>query len=132
MSESEAKRPAGKRGPASRSKTTASGEAEVLAAIEAMEGPDREIALGVHAIVKANAPELVPRLWYGMPAYAKDAKVVCFFQAAGKFKTRYATLGFQHDARLDDGHMWPVAYALTALSPAEEDAIAALIRRAVS
>jgi uncharacterized protein YdhG (YjbR/CyaY superfamily) len=107
-------------------------EADVLAAIAAMPVSDRAIAEGLHAIVKANAPVLAPRLWYGMPAYTKDGKVVCFFQSAKKFKTRYATFGFQHDANLDDGHMWPVAFALTKLTPAEGERIAALVKKAVS
>lgn len=108
----------------------ADGEAEVLAAIEAMSGSDHAIAARVHAIVRAEAPGLSPRLWYGMPAYARDGKVICFFQSAQKFKTRYATFGFQHDAKLDDGNMWPVAFALTALTDAEKAAIAALVKKA--
>jgi uncharacterized protein YdhG (YjbR/CyaY superfamily) len=108
----------------------ADGEAAVLAKIAAMPEPDRALAGRVHAIVKASAPALVPRLWYGMPAYAKDGKVVCFFQGAAKFKTRYATLGFQHAANLDDGAMWPVAFALLELTAAEEARIAALVKRA--
>ena len=110
----------------------AGGEAEVLADIAAMPEPDRAIAERLHAIVKANAPVLTPRLWYGMPAYAKDGKVVCFFQSAAKFKTRYATLGFQHEANLDDGAMWPVAFAVRQLTAAEEARIAALLTKAVS
>ena len=110
----------------------AGGEAEVLADIAAMPEPDRAIAERLHAIVKANAPDLTPRLWYGMPAYAKDGKVVCFFQSAAKFKTRYATLGFQHEANLDDGAMWPVAFAVKELTAAEEAKIAALLKNAVS
>ena len=90
----------------------ADGEAEVLANIAAMSGSDRAIGERLHAIIKANAPALSPRLWYGMPAYAKDGKIVCFFQASQKFKTRYATFGFQHDANLDEGAMWPVAFAV--------------------
>lgn len=109
----------------------ADGTAEVLAAIAAMTGTDRELAERVHAIVTATAPELAPRLWYGMPAWAKDGKVLCFFQSAGKFKTRYATLGFQHEAKLDDGHLWPVAFAVTGITPAEETRIAELVKRAV-
>jgi uncharacterized protein YdhG (YjbR/CyaY superfamily) len=108
------------------------GEADVLANIAAMPEPDRTIAERIHAIVKAEAPTLTPRLWYGMPAYAKDGRVVCFFQSADKFKTRYSTFGFQHDAHLDDGHMWPVAFAVTDLTPVEEDRIGALVRKAVS
>jgi len=110
----------------------ADGEAEVVAAIAAMSGSDREIGERLHAIIKASAPSLSPRLWYGMPAYAKDGKVVCFFQAAQKFKTRYATLGFQHEANLDEGHMWPVAFALTELTADEEARISELVRKASS
>ena len=110
----------------------AGGEAEVLADIAAMPEPDRAIAERLHALVKANAPVLTPRLWYGMPAYAKDGKVVCFFQSAAKFKTRYATLGFQHEANLDEGAMWPVAFAVKELTAAEEAKIAALLTKAVS
>lgn len=107
-------------------------EAEVLTAIAEMPAPDRAIAERLHAIVKAHAPVLSARLWYGMPAYAKDGKVICFFQSAAKFKTRYATLGFQHDAHLDEGAMWPVAFAVKELTGAEEARIAALVERAVS
>ena len=110
----------------------ADGEAEVLAGIAAMSGSDRAIGERLHAIIKANAPTLSSRLWYGMPAYAKDGKVVCFFQSAQKFKTRYATLGFQHEANLDEGHMWPVAFALKELTAAEEARIGLLVKRAVS
>jgi len=110
----------------------ADGEAEVLANIAAMSGSDRVIGERLHAIIKANAPALSPRLWYGMPAYAKDGKVVCFFQSTQKFKTRYATFGFQHEANLDEGHMWPVAFALTGLTGAEEARIGALVKQAVS
>ncbi len=110
----------------------ADGESEVLAQIAAMPEPDRALAERLHAIIKANAPDLSPRTWYGMPAYAKDGKVVCFFQSAAKFKTRYATFGFQHAANLDEGAMWPVAFALTGLTPAEEARIAALVKKAVS
>ena len=110
----------------------AEGEAEVVAAIAAMSGSDRAIGERLHAIIKANAPTLAPRLWYGMPAYTKDGKIVCFFQAAQKFKTRYATFGFQHDAHLDEGHMWPVAFAVTELTAVEEARIAALVKTAVS
>ena len=113
-------------------KKKAGGEAEVLADIAAMPEPDRAIAARLHVIVKANAPVLSPRLWYGMPAYAKDGKVVCFFQSAHKFKTRYATFGFQHEANLDEGAMWPVAFAVTVLTAAEEAKIAALVKQAVS
>jgi hypothetical protein len=110
----------------------ADGEAEVVAAIAAMSGSDRAIGERLHAIIKADAPVLSPRLWYGMPAYAKDGKVVCFFQASQKFKTRYATFGFQHDAHLDEGHMWPVAFAVTELTSAEEARIGALVKKAVT
>ena len=110
----------------------ADGESAVLAQIAAMPGPDRALGERLHAIIKANAPALSPRLWYGMPAYAKDGKVVCFFQSAAKFKTRYATFGFQHDANLDEGAMWPVAFALTELTVADEARIGALVKKAVS
>ena len=113
-------------------KTRADDEAEVLATIAAMAEPDRVIAERLYAIVKAAAPQLSPRLWYGMPAYAKDGKVVCFFQPAKKFKTRYATLGFQHEANLDEGTMWPVAYAVKQLTAVDEAKIAELVKRAVS
>jgi uncharacterized protein YdhG (YjbR/CyaY superfamily) len=112
-------------------KTKVDGETEVLAEIAAMPQSDRTIAERIHAIVKASAPALSPKLWYGMPAYAKDGKVVCFFQGASKFKTRYATFGFQHDANLDEGAMWPVAFALKVMTPAVEAKIAALVERAV-
>jgi uncharacterized protein YdhG (YjbR/CyaY superfamily) len=105
-------------------------EVEVLEAIAAMAEPDRAIAERIHAIVKAAAPGLAPRMWYAMPAYAKDGKVVCFFQSGAKFKTRYCTLGFQQDAQLDDGAMWPVAFAVTKLTAAEETRIAELVKRA--
>jgi uncharacterized protein YdhG (YjbR/CyaY superfamily) len=110
----------------------ADGEAEVVAAVAEMSGSDRAMAERLHAIIRADAPALSPRLWYGMPAYAKDGKVVCFFQSAQKFKTRYATFGFQHDANLDEGHMWPVAFALTELTAAEEARISALVKKSVS
>ena len=108
------------------------GESAVLAKIAAMPGPDRALGERLHAIIKASAPALSPRLCYGMPAYAKDGKVVCFFQSAAKFKARYATLGFQHDANLDEGAMWPTAFALKELTAAEEAKIAALVKRAAS
>ncbi len=108
------------------------GERAVLANIAAMPDADRVLGERLHAIIKANAPGLSPRLWYGMPAYARDGKVVCFFQSAAKFKTRYATLGFQHEANLDDGAMWPVAFALKALTAAEEARIGALVKNAVN
>jgi uncharacterized protein YdhG (YjbR/CyaY superfamily) len=107
-------------------------ESAVLEKIAAMPAADRALGQRIHAIVKANAPELSPRLWYGMPAYAKDGKVVCHFQAAQKFKTRYATIGFSDKATLDDGHVWPVAFALTELTAADESRIGALVKRAVS
>ena len=107
------------------------GESEVLAKIAEMAAPDRALAERVHALVTAAAPDLTPRLWYGMPAYARDGKVLCFFQNAEKFKSRYATLGFNDTAQLDDGTMWPTAYALTELSEADEAAISALVRKAV-
>jgi uncharacterized protein YdhG (YjbR/CyaY superfamily) len=116
---------------ASRPRRKGEEESEVLAKIAAMQEHDRIMAEQIHAIVKANAPELSPRLWYGMPAYAKDGKVVCFFQDAQKFKTRYATLGFSDKANLDEGNMWPVAYALTELGDAEEAKIGELVRQAV-
>ena len=111
---------------------TADGESAVLATIAAMPEPDRVIAGRLHAIIKASAPVLSPRLWYGMPAYAKDGRVVCFFQGREKFKTRYATFGFMHEANLDEGNMWPVAFALKKVTAAEEETIAALVKRAVS
>jgi uncharacterized protein YdhG (YjbR/CyaY superfamily) len=107
-------------------------EAVVLAKINELPEPDRAMGKRLHAIVKASAPDLTPRLWYGMPAYAKGDKVVCFFQGAQKFKTRYATLGFSDKASLDDGAMWPTAFALTELTTAEEARIAALLKKAVS
>jgi uncharacterized protein YdhG (YjbR/CyaY superfamily) len=109
----------------------ADGEAEVLAKIAAMSPTDRAMAERVHAIVKASAPELVPRTWYGMPAYAKDGDVICFFQNAQKFKSRYSTLGFSDKARLDRGAMWPVAFALRGLGAAEETAIRELVQKAL-
>lgn len=114
------------------SKNRAEGERAVLAKIAEMAEADRALAMRLHAIITESAPELMPRLWYGMPAYAKDGKIVCFFQSAAKFNTRYATLGFSDSARLDDGAMWPTAFALTALTPAEEERIRALVRQAVS
>ena len=109
----------------------ADGESAVLAAIAAMPEPYRAMGERLHAIIKASAPTLSPRLWYGMPAYAKDGKVVCFFQSAQKFNTRYATFGFQHEANLDEGLMWPVAFALKELTAAEEAKIGALVKKAV-
>ncbi len=113
-------------------KDKADGESAVLAKIAEMTELDRAMAERLHAIVKASAPALSPRLWYGMPAYAKDGNVVCFFQSAQKFKTRYATLGFSDKANLDEGAMWPVAFALKELTPADEERIAALVKRAAS
>ena len=109
----------------------ADGLTEVLANIAAMPEPDRAVAERFHRIVERIAPSLTPRLWYGMPAYAKDGKVLCFFQAASKFKARYATFGFEQEAALDDGAMWPTAFALTALGDDEEKRIAELIKRAI-
>lgn len=108
------------------------GENDVRAKIAEMEEPDRTMAERLHAIIKASAPELSPRTWYGMPAYAKDGNVVCFFQSAQKFKSRYATLGFSDKANLDDGTMWPTSYALKELTAADEARIAALVKQAVS
>jgi uncharacterized protein YdhG (YjbR/CyaY superfamily) len=110
----------------------ADGEKAVLAAIAAMPGGDRALAKKIHAIVTANAPGLVPKTWYGMPAYAKDGAVVCFFKAADKFKGRYATFGFEDAANLDDGAMWPTSFALTKLSAAEEAKVAKLVKKAAS
>ena len=107
------------------------GESAVLAKIAEMREPDRTMAKQLHAIIRESAPGLTPRLWYGMPAYAKDDKVVCFFQAAAKFKTRYATFGFSDKANLDEGNMWPAAFALKGLTPAEEARIAAFVKKAV-
>ena len=110
----------------------ADGESDVLAKIAEMPEPDRAMAERLHALIKASAPALSPRTWYGMPAYAKDRKVVCFFQSAQKFKTRYATLGFSDKANLDQGAMWPTAFALKELTAAEEARIGALVKKAVS
>jgi uncharacterized protein YdhG (YjbR/CyaY superfamily) len=110
----------------------ADGESEVRAKIAEMPEPDRALAERLHAIITASAPALAPRTWYGMPAYVKDGNVVCFFQSAQKFNTRYATLGFSDKAKLDDGAMWPVAFALTELTAAEEARIGALVKKAVS
>jgi uncharacterized protein YdhG (YjbR/CyaY superfamily) len=110
----------------------ADGESAVLAKIAEMQEPDRAMAERLHAIVKASAPDLSPKTWYGMPAYAKDGDVVCFFQSAQKFKTRYATFGFSDKANLDEGAMWPTAFALTELTAADEARIAALVKRAVT
>jgi uncharacterized protein YdhG (YjbR/CyaY superfamily) len=114
-------------------KDKAAGEKDVLAKIAEMKGTDRTLAKGLHAIVKANAPDLSPRTWYGMPAYAnKDGKVVCYFKSAQKFKERFATFGFNDAANLDEGAMWPTSFALTELTAAEEAKIGALVKKAVS
>lgn len=119
--------------PLKRVTKKADGEGAVLPAIAAMPGPDRTIGEQLHAIIKTNAPALLPRTWYGMPAYAKDnGKIVCFFQSTQRFKTRYATFGFMHEANLDEGHMWPTAFALEKLTVTEEAKIAALVKKAVS
>ncbi|MFZ0996012.1 MAG: DUF1801 domain-containing protein [Candidatus Dormiibacterota bacterium] len=110
----------------------ADGESDVLAKIAEMPKADRALAERVHALIKASAPDLSPRTWYGMPAYAKDGKVVCFFRNAGKFKTRYATLGFSDSAKLDEGAMWPTDFALMELTAAAEAKIAALVKKAIS
>jgi uncharacterized protein YdhG (YjbR/CyaY superfamily) len=120
---------AARRGPRA---AEADGESEVLAKIAEMAEPDRVMAERLHAIIKANAPALSPRTWYGMPAYARDGNVVCFFQSADKFKARYATLGFSDKANLDEGAMWPSAFALTKLTAADEARIGALVKKAVS
>jgi uncharacterized protein YdhG (YjbR/CyaY superfamily) len=114
------------------SKDRAQGERDLLAKIAEMPEPDRAMAERLHAIINASAPALSPKTWYGMPAYAKDGKVICFFQAAHKFNTRYSTFGFNEDAKLDEGAMWPTAFALTALTDAEEAKITALVTKAVS
>jgi uncharacterized protein YdhG (YjbR/CyaY superfamily) len=108
------------------------GESDVLARIAEMPKPDRVIAERIHAIVKAKAPTLSPKTWYGMPAYTKDGKVICFFQSGAKFKSRYATLGFQQDANLDDGDFWATSFALNRLTPAIEEKIGKLIKKAAS
>jgi uncharacterized protein YdhG (YjbR/CyaY superfamily) len=110
----------------------ADGESAVLAKIAAMPAPDRLMAERLHAIIKASAPVLSPRTWYGMPAYAKDSQVVCFFQSGQKFKTRYATLGFSDKAKLDEGTMWPTVFALKELTAADEARIVSLVKKAVS
>jgi uncharacterized protein YdhG (YjbR/CyaY superfamily) len=119
-----------RRGPRGK-KNKADGESEVLAKIAAMQEPDRSMAKRLHTIIKASAPDLSPKTWYGMPAYARDGKVVCFFQSAQKFKTRYATLGFSDTANLDKGAMWPVGFALKEMTATEEAKIAALVKKAV-
>jgi uncharacterized protein YdhG (YjbR/CyaY superfamily) len=113
-------------------KNKAEGESDVLAAINAMSEPDRAMAERLHEIIKASAPILLPKLWYGMPAYTNDGKIVCFFQSAQKFNTRYATLGFSDQANIDEGAMWPTAFALRELTAAEEERISALVKKAVS
>ncbi len=121
-------RAAARRGPGA---SKGDGESDVLAKIAEMAAPDRAMAERIHAIVKAAAPALSPRTWYGMPAYAKDGNVICFFQGAQKFKARYATFGFNDKAHLDEGAMWPTAFALQELTAAEEARIAALVKKAV-
>jgi uncharacterized protein YdhG (YjbR/CyaY superfamily) len=114
-------------------KNRAEGEKAILAAIAQMKEPDRSMAKRIHEIVTATAPDLMPKTWYGMPAYADaDGKVICFFQAAGKFKVRYATFGFQPDAKLDEGNMWAASFALIKLTATEETKIASLVKKAVS
>ena len=110
----------------------ADGESDLLAKIAEMPGPDRAMAERLHAVITASAPMLQPKTWYGMPAYARDGKVVCFFQAADKFKSRYATFGFSDEATLDEGAMWPTSFALKELTAADEARIAALVKKAVS
>jgi uncharacterized protein YdhG (YjbR/CyaY superfamily) len=128
---SEDERAAMQAAKAERRKGKANGEDDVLAAFAKMGDADRKLGEAIHALVKAHAPGLAPKTWYGMPAYANaDGKIVCFFQDAGKFKARYSTLGFNDAARLDDGKFWPTAYALTSIGPAEEKQIAALIKQA--
>ncbi|SCG61031.1 iron chaperone [Micromonospora inositola] len=122
-------RTAARRGPRT---AKADGEGDVLAKIAEMSEPDRVMAERLHAVITASAPALSPRLWYGMPAYAKDGKVVCFFQSAQKFKTRYATLGFSDEANLDDGAMWPTTFALPKLTAEDEARIGALVKQAVN
>jgi uncharacterized protein YdhG (YjbR/CyaY superfamily) len=118
-----------RRGPRARK---ADEEGAVLAKIAEMPAPDRAMAERLHAIIRASAPDLTPKTWYGMPAYAKDGKVVCYFTAASKFNSRYATFGFNDDANLDEGTMWPTSFALTELTAADEARIAALVKKAVS
>ncbi len=113
-------------------RTAVDGENDVLAAISAMPEPDRGMARKIHALVKLHAPQLVPRTWYGMPAYARDGKVLCFFQSADKFKSRYATFGFSDQAGLDEGGLWPTAFALARLDAAEEKLLAELLRKATA
>ena len=117
---------------ARRGEDRAAGVADLLAKIAEMPEADRVLAKRIHAIVTASAPALEPKTWYGMPAYARDGKIVCFFKSADKFKSRYATLGFEETANLDDGAMWPTSWALTKLTPADEAQIAALVKKAAS
>jgi uncharacterized protein YdhG (YjbR/CyaY superfamily) len=112
------------------SKDRAAGERDVLAAIAKMNASDRAMGERIHALVTAAAPDLAPKTWYGMPAYARDGKVVCFFKNAGKFNSRYATFGFEEAANLDEGAMWPTSYALTKLTPADEKKLTALVKQA--
>jgi uncharacterized protein YdhG (YjbR/CyaY superfamily) len=126
--EQAAKKTAARRGTRAHN---SNGESAVLETIGKMPEPDRALGERLHAIIKASAPVLSPKLWYGMPAYAKDGKVVCFFQSAEKFKTRYATFGFMHEANLDEGPMWPTAFALKELTAAEEARISELVKKAV-
>jgi uncharacterized protein YdhG (YjbR/CyaY superfamily) len=113
-------------------KDRATGEADIMEKIGEMKKDDAAMAKRLHALITEAAPELMPRTWYGMPAYTKDGKVICFFQAASKYDVRYATFGFQHDALLDDGNMWPASFALVKLTPAEEKQIVALVKKAIS
>jgi uncharacterized protein YdhG (YjbR/CyaY superfamily) len=122
----------GRRKSAGTSEGLTDEESVVMATIAEMPEPDRAMGRRLHAVIKASAPNLSPRLWYGMPAYAKDGKVVCFFQSGQKFRTRYATLGFSDAANLDEGALWPTAFALTELTPAAEARIGALVKKAVS
>lgn len=128
---SQARKPAADAGARPRAARAEDGAAAVLAALAAMPEPDRGLGERLHALITAGAPGLVPRLWYGMPAYARDGKVVCFFQAASKFQTRYATLGFLHEAHLDDGPFWPTAFALQEWTEPVADRIRELVTRAV-
>lgn len=129
--EREAMRDRAKELKAARNAPSADAEGEVLEKIAAMAASDRAMGERLHRIIKSSAPNLTPRLWYGMPAYAKDGQVICFFQSAAKFKSRYCTLGFSDKAALDEGSMWPTSFGLTALGPAEEAKIVALVKRAV-
>jgi uncharacterized protein YdhG (YjbR/CyaY superfamily) len=120
------------RAEARANKDKAAGERDLLAKIAEMPEPDRAMAERLHALITASAPDLAPKTWYGMPAYARDGKVICFFTPASKFKERYATFGFNADAHLDDGTMWPTSFALSELTAADEARIAALVKKAVS